>query len=876
MRGYVCPPVCFLLANLADGSTGTDVEGAFMSRGKKVKVNEPQGDAPETYTHDDHKRTLLPAANETSDVHEIDPPADYIIDPHNIPRLWWYQKGEDVVEVPTFTIHQHEAVNPLRILEAIRGDLTDGPVQLDFFEQPDADRRRLRAEEVYSYNHTMQWTNRMIAGDSLLVMNALLQHERLAGQVQCIYMDPPYGIKFASNFMPTIHKRDVKDGKDEDMTTEVQMVTAFRDTWKWGIHSYLTYLRDRLVLMRELLAPSGSIFVQISMENVHRVRLLLDEVFGPDNCVSMITYATTSGNESGTLDRAGDYILWYAKDKAQVKYHELFKEKVFGGEGASAYKKVELSSGERMSITDWEEKNGRRFTIKEPGCRAYGLDNLTSRRSAGEGDVREFIFRGKAYSPGNGTFKTSLSGLQRLADANRIDVSSKGGIGYIRYFDDFPYIPLSNHWGDTLGQNQLGPEGKVYVVQTAKKVIERCILMTTEPGDLVLDPTCGSGTTAVVAEEWGRRWITIDTSRVALALAKRRLITQVYDWYKLADEKRGIDGGLVYKTVPHVMLGDIANGVPSKEETLWDRPLVERGKVRVTGPFTVEALPEPVIEPLEEKPEDGMAAGKSLEEWVAELRTAGIQTASGQERLRFSALEVSGTYTWFHAQGVTTDGTEALVCMGSASAPLSPTIVRNALDEAADLYPRPGLIVFAAFQFTAEAEALIAGCKVKDAQVLPVQMNTDLQMTDLLKRQARNQSFILVGQPDVQLKMGADGRLTVEVLGFDYYDPVKQAMVTGSPKNIAMWMVDGNYDGRCVNPQQCFFPGADVWKKLETTLKGTIVPVRLKAYQGTKSLPFKPGENLKVAVKIIDDKGFESIRVFPLTADGRPRGEAAR
>ena len=380
----------------------------------------------------------------------------------------------------------------------------------------------------------------------------------------------------------------------------------------------------------------------------------------------------------------------------------------------------------------------------------------------------------------------------------------------------------------------------------------------------------------MVAEEWGRRWITIDTSRVALALAKRRLITQVYDWYKLADEKRGIDGGLVYKTVPHVMLGDIANGVPSKEETLWDRPLVEKGKVRVTGPFTVEALPEPVIEPLEEKPEDGMAAGKSLEEWVAELRTAGIQSASGQERLRFSALEVSGTYTWFHAQGVTTDGTEALVCMGSASAPLSPTIVRNALDEAADLYPRPGLIVFAAFQFTAEAEALIAGCKVKDAQVLAVQMNTDLQMTDLLKRQARNQSFILVGQPDVQLKMGVDGRLTVEVLGFDYYDPVKQAMVTGSPKNIAMWMVDGNYDGRCVNPQQCFFPGADVWKKLETTLKGTIVPVRLKAYQGTKSLPFKPGENLKVAVKIIDDKGFESIRVFPLTADGRPRGEAAR
>lgn len=847
-----------------------------MSRRKKVVVNEPQGDAADTYLHADHERPILPAANETSDVHETEPPADYIIDPHNIPRLWWYQKGEDVVEVPTFTIHQHEAVNPMRILKATFEDDRQGYIQEEMFEQTEADRRRLRTEEVYSYNHTMQWTNRMIAGDSLLVMNALLQHERLAGQVQCIYMDPPYGIKFGSNFMPTIHKREVKDGKDEDMTAEPGMVTAFRDTWKWGIHSYLTYLRDRFILMRELLAPSGSIFVQISMDNVHRVRLLLDEVFGPENCVIMITYATTSAQDSSTLDRAGDYILWYAKDAKKVKSRKLYKDKPAWGGGMAAYKRVEFPDGTRKSLSDLEKELGHVVTEKDlqrHHCRLYRFDNLASQGAASE--EQPFDFQGQTFYPGKAShWKANYpEGMNRLANAKRLEVSGKT-LSYVRYLDDFPVMKHSNFWTDTSIAGFASD--KIYVVQTSKKVIERCILMTTDPGDLVLDPTCGSGTTAVVAEEWGRRWITIDTSRVALALAKRRLITQVYDWYKLADEKRGIDGGLVYKTVPHVMLGDIANGVPSKEETLWDRPLIERGKVRVTGPFTVEALPEPVIEPLEEKPEDGMAAGKSLEEWVAELRTAGIQSASGQERLRFSALEVSGTYTWFHAQGVTTDGTEALVCMGSASAPLSPTIVRNALDEAADLYPRPGLIVFAAFQFTAEAEALIAGCKVKDAQVLAVQMNTDLQMTDLLKRQARNQSFILVGQPDVQLKMGVDGRLTVEVLGFDYYDPVKQAMVTGSPKNIAMWMVDGNYDGRCVNPQQCFFPGTDVWKKLETTLKGTIVPVRLKAYQGTKSLPFKPGENLKVAVKIIDDKGFESIRVFPLTADGRPRGEAAR
>lgn len=585
MDTYALPSVSYY-ANLADGTCGTDVEGAFMA-GKKHNVNEPQGDKPDTYLHDGHQRPILPSANESSSVHETEPPAVYEIDPHDIPRLQWYQKDEDHVEVPTFTIHQHEAVNPLRILRATLADTRNDPVQLDLFGLPEADRRRLRLEDVYAYNHTMQWTNRMIAGDSLLVMNALLRHERLAGQVQCIYMDPPYGIKFSSNFMPSIHKRDVKDGKDEDLTAEPEMVTAFRDTWKWGTHSYLSYLRDRLILMHELLAPSGSLFVQISMENVHRVRCLLDEVFGPDNCVSMITYATTSGNESGTLDRAGDYLLWYAKDREKVKYHELFKEKVFGGEGASSYKSVELSDGTRMSESEWERRHGRELAdLKKEGCRAYTLDNLTSQGAASS--PQPFEFRGKIYFPGAGKhWKPNYpEGIQRLAEAGRLDVSEKGRLGYIRYFDDFPFYAYTNNWDDT-GSSFMSD--KVYVVQTSPKVIERCILMTTDPGDLVLDPTCGSGTTAVVAEEWGRRWITIDTSRVALALAKRRLITQVYDWYKLADEGRGVDGGLVYRTVPHVMLGDIANGVPSKEETLWDRPLVEKGKVRVTGPFTVEA-----------------------------------------------------------------------------------------------------------------------------------------------------------------------------------------------------------------------------------------------------------------------------------------------
>ena len=874
MDTYALPSVSYY-ANLADGTCETDVEGAFMA-GKRHGVDEPQGDAADTYLHPDYKRAVLPAANETGGVRETESPEVYEIDAHDIPRLVWFQKGEDAVEVPTFTIHQHEAVNPLRILKATFADQDRAPVQLDLFGLPEADRRRLRTEEIYAYNHTMQWTNRLIAGDSLLVMNALLRHECLAGQVQCIYMDPPYGIKFGSNFMPSIHKRDVKDGKDEDLTAEPEMVTAFRDTWKWGVHSYLSYLRDRLILMRDLLAPTGSIFVQISMENVHRVRCLLDEVFGPDNCVSMITYTTTSAQDSATLDRSGDYLLWYAKSKALVKYHQLYKEKVVAGEGGEKYRKIELADGTRMTIGEWEKLTEKPFDYENrpAGSRLFRLDNLQSQGSASI--PQPFEFRGKVYKP-NATahWKPNYpEGMERLVRAHRIEVEGNS-LGYVRYFDDFPVMKLSNLWDD-VGGIQSRADSKVYVVQTSREVIQRCLLMTTDPGDLVLDPTCGSGTTAVVAEEWGRRWITIDTSRVALALAKRRLITQAYDWYKLADEGRGVDGGLVYKTVPHVMLGDIANGVPSREETLWDRPIVEKGRVRVTGPFTVEALPEPVIEPLlEARPEEGMAAGRNLEEWVAELRASGIRTGSGEERLRFRSLEVSGAHTWFHARGVTEEGQEALVCLGSASAPMSLAVVHNALDEADDVRPRPALLVFAAFQFTAEASEALARSKVGYARVLTVQMNTDLQMTDLLKRQFRNQSFTLVGQPDVALVRDTEGMLTAEVLGFDYYDPVRQTMTSRGAANIAMWMVDGNYDGRCVNPEQCLFPGADVWRRLEATLRGTIAPERLRAYQGTKSLPFRPGENRKVAVKIIDDKGFESLRVFALTEDGAPR-EAAR
>ncbi len=839
--------------------------------GKKKAVMDPNGPTVDTVEHKAHQRPVIPTIGHAPTKVEEVAPKIYQYDPHLDPQLEWAGKAEhDEVQVPCYALHQHEAVNPLRILKSTLFDAEAEkvPEQLDLFGISDRTRRRLREDEVFAYDHTMAWTNRMIAGDSLLVMNSLLERESLGGKVQCVYMDPPYGIKFGSNFMPNINKRDVRDGKDEDLSAEPEMIRAFRDTWELGIHSYLTYLRDRLQIIRELLTESGSCFVQISIENVHRVRLIMDEVFGPENCVSMITYATTSGNDSGALDRAGDYIVWYAKDKTKLKYHDLYKEKVFGGEGSSAYKKLEFADGTRMSISEWEKKNKRKVefaNLKQLGWRVYALDNLTSQGKASI--PQPFEYQGKTFTPGNANHRKPNypEGMMRLASANRIEVSSKGGINYVRYFDDFPYMPITNQWTDTLGQNQVGPEGKVYVVQTAKKVIERCLLMTTEPGDLVLDPTCGSGTTAVVAEQWGRRWITMDTSRIALALAKRRLMTQCFDWYTLADPEKGVDGGLVYEQVPHVMLSTIANGEEPILETLWDRPKVEKKKVRVTGPFTVEALPSPVVEPLEmDAPDTGMAqAGNKRQQWLAQLKQAGIRVPGG-DKLRFKSLEVSSDLQWFCARGEMEDGAQAVVCLGSESAPLSPAIVDNALDECTLMHPCPQVVIFAAFQFDAEAARLIRESKMAGGtQLFQVQMNVDLQMDDLLRHQRGDDSFILVGQPDVQLTK-EDKLYKVSVNGFDYYDPTKGEVSSGGPERIAMWMLDTNYDGRCINPQQVFFPKSDVWEQIGKHLKGTIDPERFQAYVGVESLPFLPGANCKVAVKIIDDRGYESLRVFPI------------
>ena len=515
------------------------------------------------------------------------------------PFLNWTGKAERLsFDVPTLPLFVHERLSTAAILETLKGHTRDRQVDMfDLFGESDLP---IHDRLLKAYEHRNGWVNRLILGDSLVVMNSLVGYEGLGGQVQAIYMDPPYAVKFGSNFQPFVRKRDVTHGDDEHMVREPEMVQAYRDTWELGIHSFLTYLRDRLLLARELLHPSGSIFVQMSDTNLHHVREVMDEVFGPECFVSQVSFQTTSGFRTRTLATLGDFLLWYARDPDRLKVRKLFEEQpVTLGEGNARW--VLLPDGGYRGVSA-AEKRGE-ASLPE-GARLYKPGDLQ-----GQGASREpqpFEFEGRVYEPGtNSHWKANYpAGLERLASAGRIHVAANS-IQYRRFASDFPYKERGNLWTDTLTGSFT--DEKIYVVQTNPKVVERCLLMTTDPGDLVFDPTCGSGTTAWCAEKWGRRWITADTSRVPLALARQRLLTSTFDFYRLKEPERGPAGGFEYLRrqnrrgeevggiVPHVTLESMANDEPAKEEVLVDRPETDGSVTRVSGPFCVEAtIPAPV------------------------------------------------------------------------------------------------------------------------------------------------------------------------------------------------------------------------------------------------------------------------------------------
>lgn len=843
-----------------------------MARTKKVVSDADKMRDVEAYTHDDKKRTNNPPVGMAQHDKKAETVKTYQYDPHLDPELQWAGKAEGTsFDVPTSSIHIHETIRPHSIIARVMKEYADaekgqlaGQTSLFAAETP-AERMRRRRESIEFYQHDVNWTNRMIAGDSLVIMNSMLEKEGMAGQVQMVYIDPPYGIKYGSNFQPFVDKRDVKDKKDEDLTQEPEMIKAFRDTWELGIHSYLSYLRDRLLLARELLADSGSVFVQISDENVHLVRCVLDEVFGKDNECATIIWK--KGTPTAKIVRNSfNYLLWYGKDINCVgaKTHKLFLERT-GIEGSTEDPKKlalwgEFGNGDVRPLTT-EEKRNIQYTSQ--CAKIFRVDKTIER---GDDPERKFSVSldGVDFCPKEGyVWRGKREQIDRLISNNRL-IRTKEGYGYKFYISDFPAIEITNLWEDTGGKIP----NMIYAVQTNEKIIQRCMLMATDPGDLVLDITCGSGTTAYVAEQWGRRWITCDTSRVAITLAKQRLMTATFDYYKLAHEEQGVGSGFVYKTVPHITLKSIANNEPPAMETLYDQPEIDKTKVRITGPFTVEALPAPVVKPIDGEEDVDVDETAKQTDWRDQLLATGIMGRGGI-RLEFSRVETLSGTRYLQAEAETKESTprRAVICFAGETKPLDSRMVELAMEEAELQKPSPKLLIFAAFQFDPEAARMIDEINWPDLTLLKAQMNTDLMTGDLKKKRSSDQSFWLVGQPDVELikDKRSKQQYKVRVNGFDYYNVKTGKVESGSTSRIAMWMLDTQYDRMCINPQQVFFPiggKKDGWNKLAKTLKAEIDPDLIEMYAGNESLWFKAEPGSSIAVKIVDDRGIESLKVI--------------
>ena len=842
-----------------------------------------------TYEHPDKERVNNPPVGLVTPETDRDAgDKSYSHDPHLDPHLSWSGKAEHTsFEVPTVSLHVHERIDPRTIIEAVR-KTREPEEQGSLFAAPEENPPLRQAIEFYRHRHN--WTNRLIAGDSLLVMNSLIEKEGLAGQVQMVYMDPPYGIRYGSNFQPFVNRRQVTDGRDADLTAEPEQIRAFRDTWELGVHSYLSYLRDRLLLARELLHKRGSCFVQIGKENVHRVGMLMDEVLGAENRMATVSYATTGASSAGTLPQVADYLLWYAKDRTQVKYRQLYepltRREII--EFFSSYVMVELADGECRKPTPEE-----RFDPDEhlpQGARIYRRMPLDSQGVSTTGRSEAYEHDGHVIPCRPGLqWAVSHSGLDRLAELGRLDVpTSRESLSWKRYESEVPGRRINNIWPAPMSASN-----KRYVVETATKVVQRCMLMTTDPGDLVFDPTCGSGTAAYVAEQWGRRWITCDTSRVATALAKQRLMTARFAYYDLAHSNEGVGGGFRYHGVPTVSPKILGYDEPPVETLLFDAPDIDRSKARVTGPFTVEAVPAPSVLPLDDieagaaLPADGSVArtGPTIRQgdWRDELLNTGIRGNAGQ-RFSFVRLEPLPGAQWLHAEGETrpgkagrraspdtASGSRAVVSFGPDHAPMEQRQVARAIEEASLLVPRPAVIVFAAFQFDPEASKDIDETSWPGVTLLKAQMNADLLTDDLKRKRASNESFWLIGQPDVAVERVSDGEdeggFRVSVHGFDYYNTKTGNVESGNPDKIALWMLDPDYDGRSLFPRQVFFPMAgagDGWAKLAKSLKAEIDATRMAAYRGTVSLPFEAGKHRRAAVKIVDDRGVESLKIVEL------------
>ena len=808
------------------------------------------------------------------------------------PELYWLNKYKnDDEDNPNYmpqlrtdirSLYKHEDIRPEAIIDSLyelhEHKSESAKLQLDLFGDFEEEQEDELERLAGYYKHSDNWQNRLIQGDSLLVMNSLLNREGMKGQVQCIYFDPPYGIKYASNWQMKLNSRDVKDN-DSNISGEPEMIKAFRDTWELGIHSYLSYLRDRLVMARELLHESGSIFMQISDENLHLVRNIMDEVFGSENFFALITFKKTLPLGSKGLAGISDYIIWYAKDKENIKYRQLYEDKPIGQ--GTGYTWVELSDGSRRKMTS-EEKNNPMLLPK--GSRVFFTSTLSSSGYT-PSCMYDFELDGITYKCGRKSWRTNKVGMEKLISMKRI--IAPGNLPcYILYHDDFPFQENNNLWDDTHGASDIQ-----YVCQTSTKVIQRCILMASDPGDLVLDPTCGSGTTAYVAEQWGRRWITIDTSRIALNIAKKRLTTALFPYYKTHDdsENPNIRRGFIYKKVPHITLKALANDLPFDEETLYDQPEEDKKRIRVSGPFTVETLQSLDVsspESLNDKQNDYDEYAAFTERIFNNLKANGIRNGVKQQQAVMHSMEHLDE-PYLNAKGYykQEDGTEH--CVFFMIGPKFGTVSKHAVNEAVRAFRQhldeSNWLVILGFSF----EDSIESGENKDYnfgtfQVSKVRMSDDLLQDGLLKKDKKAGSFIIIGEPDISLVNDGDGKCHVEINGMDMYDPIQDEVKARNVNDIAYWEMDDNYTGGLFKVRSIHFCGGDkkdfaAWrkgldtvakdlakKKAERTLRLEFNDEIWDTLYDFKSEPIPYEKGKKIAVRVVSQFGEESTKVLTM------------
>jgi adenine-specific DNA-methyltransferase len=830
------------------------------------------------------------------------------------PFLNWAGKAERLsFDVPTLPLFIHERLSTKAILDTLKGHRFDRnqTTMFDLFGDP---QHSITDQVLRAYEHRDKWVNRMILGDSLVVMNSLLHYESLGGQVQMIYMDPPYGVKFGSNFQPFVRQRNVSHNDDADMTREPEMVQAYRDTWTLGLHTYLTYLRDRLVLARALLHPSGSIFVQISDENVHHVREIMDDVFDKESFLTTIVFQKTSSEEGEGVANTADYLLWYCRDKTRLKSFPLYREKQPGEEGAKQYVYARRAgTSETRRLTPQELAKPELVPDGWIVCRrGYPL---TSQDYSPTRTV-PFVFEGKSYSPGkNRHWSVSPDqGLPSLVEKKRI-YSTGESLSGIMDLHDMPGTELGNVWMDT-GTGSFTDE-QIYVVQTSEKAVQRCILMTTEPGDLVLDPTCGSGTTAYCAESLGRRWVTVDTSRVPLALARQRLLSATFPYFSLSDESRGPISGFVYETKERTKnkkgdgfgvamqhtLSSIAGDEPAAPIIFRDNPEREYSVVRVTGPFCVEAtIPTPadfeeaagrtVADSSEKQPDRSFVdrmievLRKSPALHLEGNRTVALRnvrppakslslsaealvdaTAPGQrpslEEAVQEAAERNGKALPLSAKSV------ALVFGPENGAVNQGLVYQAAIEAAAKKYTH---LYVTGFAIEPNARELIEKCdQVVGIPATYVQATPDLMMGDLLKNMRSSQVFSVCGMPEAELRrvkpQSKDElqKYEVELFGLDVFDPTTMEVLNRRGDEVPAWFLDTDYNGLCFHVSQAFFPKTGAWENLKKALSGDYEETVWDHLAGTVSAPFEAGDYGQVAVKVIDERGNELLIVKPMS-----------